>query len=83
MQNAAHPFVVKLHYSFQNETTLYFVMDFCAGGELFTHLNQKGKFNEETTKFYAAEVILGIDYLHEKLNIIYRYRSQNNSVSCK
>jgi len=72
LQKASHPFVVRLHYSFQSVSNLYFVMDFCAGGELFTHLKRKGKFLEETTLFYATEVILALEYLHDKLNIIYR-----------
>jgi len=72
LQKASYPFVVRLHYSFQSESHLYFVMDFCAGGELFTHLKTKGRFIEETTLFYATEVILALQYLHDKLHIIYR-----------
>ena len=47
-------------------------MDYLPGGELFTHLKERGRFDEETAKFYAAEVILALDYLHTKLKIIYR-----------
>lgn len=47
------------------------VTDFMIGGELFFHLRQQKKFDEERTKFYAAELILAIEYLH-KNNIIYR-----------
>ena len=72
LQKVSHPFIVKLHYSFQNESKLNFVMDYCPGGELFTHLKKRGKFGEPMTQFYAAEVILALDYLHEKLGIIYR-----------
>jgi serine/threonine protein kinase len=48
------------------------VMDFLQGGELFTHLKKKGRFDEATTRFYACEVILALEYLHDKLDIIYR-----------
>jgi len=72
LQNASHPFVVKLHYAFQDPKTLYFVMDFCAGGELYSHLQRNGPLNQEMTLFYAAEVVMGLRYLHEKLDIIYR-----------
>ncbi len=41
------------------------------GGELFYHLKQEGRFTEERTKFYAAEIILAIECLHQN-NIIYR-----------
>lgn len=72
LEKAVHPFIVKLHYSFQSKTALYFVMDFCAGGELLTQLKKKGKFDEESVRFYTAEIILGLQYLHENLNLIYR-----------
>ena len=47
------------------------VTDFMIGGELFFHLRRAYKFNEDRTKFYAAELVLAIDHLH-KSNIIYR-----------
>jgi serine/threonine protein kinase len=47
------------------------VTDFMNGGELFFHLRRAYKFNEDRTKFYAAELVLAIDHLH-KNNIIYR-----------
>jgi len=72
LEKAVHPFIVKLHYSFQSSTALYFVMDFCAGGELLTQLKKKGKFDEESVRFYTAEIILGLQYLHEELGLIYR-----------
>jgi len=72
LQKAQHPFVVRLRYSFQNETTLYLVMDFCPGGELFMQLKKKGRFGEDSVRFYAAETLLALHYLHEKLDIIYR-----------
>lgn len=72
LQISRHPFVVRLRYSFQSETTLYLVMDFCSGGELFTQLRKRGKFTEQMSRFYAAEVLLALEYLHDKLGIIYR-----------
>ncbi|ELR20463.1 serine/threonine protein kinase (Nrc2), putative [Acanthamoeba castellanii str. Neff] len=39
-----HPFIVTLHYSFQTKNNLYFIMDYCAGGEFFKMLQrQPGK----------------------------------------
>lgn len=66
-----HPFVVGLNYAFQTIDKLYFVLDFCAGGELFYHLGQVGKFPEPRAKFYAAEITLALEYIHS-LGIIYR-----------
>ena len=66
-----NPFIVKMHYSFQNETFLYFVMDFVNGGELFFHLQNERRFSIARSKFYAAEILLAIEHLHSK-GIIYR-----------
>ncbi|CAD8136863.1 unnamed protein product [Paramecium octaurelia] len=66
-----HNFITKLHYAFQTQTKLYLIMDFVPGGELFYHLKLQGRMNEKKTKFYAAEILIGLDYLH-KQNIIYR-----------
>lgn len=46
-------------------------MDFCPGGELFYHLHNVGRFTEEQSKFYFAEIILGLEYLHSR-EIAYR-----------
>ena len=66
-----HPFIVQLHYTFQTRSELYFVLEFCCGGELFFHLSKRGRFDEPTAKFYFCEVLLGLEYLHAR-NILYR-----------
>jgi RAC serine/threonine-protein kinase len=66
-----HPFIVSMNMAFQSKDKLYFVLDYCAGGELFFHLENLGKFPEPRARFYAAEIILAISYVHS-LGIIYR-----------
>ncbi len=68
-----HPFVATLFTSFQTSSSLYFVMDYCPGGELFELLQkQPGKrFGESAARFYTAEVLLALQYLH-LLGFIYR-----------
>lgn len=68
---AKHPFFVKMAYIFQTDQKIYFVMNFIRGGELFTHLQAEKRFKEERTRFYAAQIISAIGYLHKK-KIIYR-----------
>jgi len=63
--------VVKLQWAFQTKTHLFMVLDYCAGGELFYHLQQRGKFSEGDTRFYISEILLGLDYLHQQ-KILYR-----------
>ncbi|SOV17109.1 RAC-beta serine/threonine protein kinase [Plasmodium sp. gorilla clade G2] len=67
----SHPFIVKMYYAFQTTQKLYFILEYCPGGELFFHLSKLREFSEETAKFYSSEIILALEYLHE-LNIIYR-----------
>jgi serine/threonine protein kinase len=65
------PFIVQLRYAFQTNKKLYMVMDFINGGELFFHLRKKQRFSEDRTRFYAAEILLALDYLHS-IGVIYR-----------
>jgi len=62
---------MKLHYSFQTPDKLYFVMDYINGGELYYHLQKERTFNLERARFYAAEVTLAMEHLHNN-GIIYR-----------
>jgi len=66
-----HPFLMKLHYSFQDGDNLYLVMDFINGGELFFHLQNERRFSNERARFYTAEICLAIAHLHST-GIIYR-----------
>ncbi|KAF9273335.1 serine/threonine protein kinase, AGC [Linnemannia elongata] len=68
-----HPFIVTLYHSFQSEDYLYLCMEYCMGGEFFRALQTRpGKYlQEEDAKFYAAEVIAALEYLH-LMGFIYR-----------
>ncbi|CAI5647026.1 unnamed protein product [Oreochromis niloticus] len=71
LKSLKHPFLVRLHYSFQTVEKLYFVLDYVNGGELFFHLQRERCFSEPRARFYTAEVASAIGYLHS-LNIVYR-----------
>ncbi|WEW54957.1 serine/threonine protein kinase [Emydomyces testavorans] len=66
-----HPGVVRLYYTFQDENSLYFVLDIALGGELLNFLKRLGTFDEECTRFYGAEILDAIDYMHRR-GIIHR-----------
>ena len=68
---ARHPYIVGLTMAFQTADKLFFVLDYCAGGELFFHLGKMGRFPEDRAKFYAAQITLALEYVH-KLGVIYR-----------
>lgn len=64
-------FIAGLKFAFQTPTDLYLITDYMAGGELFWHLQKVGRFKEESSKFYVAELILALQHLHSH-GIIYR-----------
>eukprot|EP00668_Euglena_longa_P047370 GGOE01063223.1.p2 GENE.GGOE01063223.1~~GGOE01063223.1.p2 ORF type:complete len:223 (-),score=32.32 GGOE01063223.1:1037-1705(-) len=73
LRRSKHPFIVKLEYTFQSEHKLFFVMEYLEGGDLDSLLNsvENKRFDEPTARFYAAEVWMALQYLHDN-NIIYR-----------
>ena len=70
LKQAASSFILTLYYTFQTPDNLYMIMDYCPGGDLNFHITQN-LFEEDEARFYIAELILGIEHLHE-LDIIYR-----------
>ena len=77
-----HPFIIRLFYTFQDNTNLYMCMELVPGGELLQLILQKRKENEKAgnlgvacslsmTQFYVAEIAEAIEYMHNE-NIIHR-----------
>jgi serine/threonine protein kinase len=78
MSHAHSPWIVALHYSFQDEQYLYMAMEYMpgqscqsshhtitvVGGDLVT-LQENYEFPEEWIKFYVAELILSLEVVHK------------------
>ncbi|KAJ3609983.1 hypothetical protein NHX12_022077 [Muraenolepis orangiensis] len=82
LKNTRHPFLTSLKYSFQTKDRLCFVMEYVNGGEdtLALHhmdaskqsfVSKERVFSEERTRFYGAEIVSALDYLHSA-KIVYR-----------
>lgn len=66
-----HPFLIRMWGTFQDLRNLFMIMDYIEGGELFSLLRKSQRFPNPVAKFYAAEVVLALEYLHSH-DIIYR-----------
>lgn len=66
-----HPFIVKLMWTHHTNQYLYMLLEYLPGGELFTLLRQRQKFETKAAVFYAAEIVCALEYLHS-MQIAYR-----------
>jgi len=65
------PFTVKLFATYQDETCVYFLLEKVLGGELWSLLRRETTFNETTSRFYTACIVLALEHIHS-FNIVYR-----------
>ncbi|KAL6457252.1 hypothetical protein MHYP_G00342150 [Metynnis hypsauchen] len=66
-----HPFFVKLYFTFQDAEKLYFGLSYAKNGELLRYIRKIGSFDETCTRFYTAEIMCALEYLHS-VGIIHR-----------
>ncbi|XP_048580412.1 serine/threonine-protein kinase greatwall isoform X2 [Nematostella vectensis] len=71
------PYVVHLFYSFQSRDKIFLVMEYLVGGDLKSLLHNIGYFDEEMARFYTAQIILALEYLHSH-GIIHRDLKPDN-----
>ena len=73
------PFIVNMHYAFQDKEFLYLVIDLLPGGDLRYHISIHKKFSEEQTRFFICGIILALEYIHSK-GVIHRDIKPENLV---
>jgi serine/threonine protein kinase len=71
LQKMQHPFIVNMWGSFHDTRYIYMLLEYIVGGEFFTHLRKAGRFDNEQSLFYAAQIAAIFEYCHS-LNIVYR-----------
>lgn len=61
-----HPFIVKMYHDWADSNFIYFILDYCAGGDFFTLLRNipDHKLSEDNARFYCGELLLALEYLH-------------------
>ncbi|KAJ3511944.1 hypothetical protein NLJ89_g3813 [Agrocybe chaxingu] len=77
MKQAESPFVAKLYFTFQSKDNLYLVMEYLNGGDCAALIKSLGCLPEEWTKNYIAEVVLGLEYLHQR-GVVHRDLKPDN-----
>ena len=67
IQAISSPFVIHLFGAFQDSCSIFLLLEYCVGGELFTRFNNSptGKIGESEAKFYAIEIAFGLSAIHE------------------
>jgi len=66
-----HPFIIDMYCAIQTPERVGFIMKFINGGQLFFHLRNEVVFPEDKARYYAAELVLALEYLHLN-NIVHR-----------
>ena len=79
LENFNYNLLCNMYYAFQDEDTLYIIMDYLSGGDLRYHICRKNYFTEIETKFIAACITLSLNYIHER-NVIHRDIKPENLV---
>ena len=74
-----NPFIVNMHYAFQDNDNLYLVMDMLSGGDLRYHCSRYRTFSEEQTRFFIACITYSLEYIHSN-NVIHRDIKPENLV---
>jgi len=71
MEQLNHPLIIRLHQTYKDKKTLYFLMEVSLGGDFFGYLREKFNFAEKVARFYAGCVVLILEHMHS-MDIIYR-----------
>jgi len=66
MKMMDHPNIIKLYETFEDQRSIYLVMEICSGGELFDRIIEAGHFSETNAAHLMQQIVRGIFYMHER-----------------
>jgi len=73
-----HPFIVTAYGTYKDERNLYMILEYVPGGEVLAKSRAEvGKLDNNTAQFYAAQLVMALQYLHAD-NIVYRGLEPDN-----
>ncbi|XP_051912318.1 cAMP-dependent protein kinase catalytic subunit alpha-like [Hippocampus zosterae] len=79
LEELRHPFLVNMVQAFQTARNLYLILEYESGGDLRAHMLQRGRFSEEHSRFFMANLVLAVEYLHS-CKVIHRDIKPENIV---
>jgi 3-phosphoinositide dependent protein kinase-1 len=68
---SGHPGIVRLHWTFQDEWSLFFVLDVARNGEMQSRISRLGSLSTACSRYYSAQIVDALDYMHTK-GVIHR-----------
>ena len=71
LSNLVHPNIMQIFEYYEDETFFYIITEYCAGGELFDAILEKGSFKEQEASFIMKQLLSAISYIHSN-NIVHR-----------
>ncbi|RLN71227.1 hypothetical protein BBJ28_00020249, partial [Nothophytophthora sp. Chile5] len=80
-----HPNIIRLYQTFQDDSNLYFLLEFLDGGELLSHLLHEGRqlgVDEDLARFYLVDVVNAVEFMHAN-QVLHRDLKPENMVTCK
>jgi 3-phosphoinositide dependent protein kinase-1 len=66
-----HPGIIHLHWTFQDEWSLFFVLDLAPNGEMQSRISRLGSLSLDSSRYYAAQIVDALEYMHGK-DVIHR-----------
>ncbi len=61
-----HPNIIKLYSTFQDKKKLYFIVEYCPNRDLSDFIRKQGKLSNDLARFYSAEIVNALEYVHSK-----------------